>query len=63
MLTREQRKHDMDEDGLNSGPIPNLIPAGIEAIKEIGLSPLEKRAIFLTLKKKIDEFKKSLSIE
>ena len=53
----------MDEDGLNSGPIPNLIPAGIEAIKEIGLSPLEKRAIFLTLKKKIDEFKKSLSIE
>ncbi|MDO8565495.1 MAG: hypothetical protein Q7R67_02660 [bacterium] len=38
-------------------------PRGIKLPKKIGLTPEEKKAIFFSLKKRIDEFKESFNSE
>ena len=40
--------------------IDGRCPVGIDTVKEIGLSPLEKRAIFFALQKEIDKTKEKV---
>jgi hypothetical protein len=43
--------------------IDGRCPVGIDRVSEIGLSPLEKRAIFFVLKKEIDKAKEAAEVE
>jgi hypothetical protein len=53
MYIQEQRKH---EYTCPSG----LCPEGIEIVKDIALTPLEKKAIFLSFQRMVTNLKESL---